>query len=280
VRVFELGAESEPEDIAVASPTAAWITLRRATSLLRLDLRTGATAEVVDLSPFADGDGIPDLGAMIVHEGRLFVQIRRMNEDAPGGLAPPGYLAVVDLVSEQLVDVDPETAGVQAIELEGTAPKSRMQIVGQTRQLFVSATGGFFDAGGIEVIDLDTLRTTGLVVREADGQTGADLGAFVMTTPERGYLVYSTDLDLSSHLKPFSLSGGVEPGPEMHVSVGYFVPTLVHDASTGFLFVPDGAFGRQGVLVFDTATNDLLTAVPRATAGPPTDLIGFTRGRR
>jgi hypothetical protein len=148
-----------------------------------------------------------------------------------------------------------------------------MQIAPGTRRLFVSATGGFFDAGGIEVIDLDGLRSLGLVIREADGFTGADLGAFVMVTAQRGFLVYSTDLDLSSHLKPFSLSGGVEPGPELHVSVGYFVPALAHDARTRTLFVPDGVFGRQGVLLFDADSGDRLTTEPLPTQGPPTDLL-------
>lgn len=276
-RVFDLGVGSEPEDIAVASPRTAWVTRRRATHLLRLDLRTGDTAEAVDLSPFADDDGLPDLGSMIIHEGRVFVQIRRMNEKAPGGLAAPGYLAVVDLATGQLEDVDPDAAGTQAIELQGTAAKGRMQIVEETRQLFVNASGGFFDAGGIEVIDLDTLRSNGLVIREADGMTGADLNTFVMVTSERGFVVYSTDFDLSSHLKPFTVSGGVPPGPELHVSVGYFVPNLELDPRKKTLFVPEGAFGRQGVLVFDASTGEPLTPARIPTRGPPTDVLVLDR---
>jgi hypothetical protein len=272
-RVYRLGDASEPEDIAVVSRRTAYVTLRRGTHLVRLDLRSGATADAVDLSLFADADGIPDLGTMAIDRGRLFVQVRRANEDGEFGFSPPAYLAVIDLATEQLVDVDSQTPGVQAIELQGTAPKQRMQIVGETRQLFVSATGGFFDAGGIEVIDLDTLRSLGLVIREADGFTGADLGPFVMVTPERGFLVYSTDLDLSSHLKGFSLSGGVEPGRERHVSVGYFVPSLVHDPRTHSLFVPDGTFGRRGIFVFDADSGEILTKEPIVTEGPPTDLL-------
>ncbi len=278
-RVYALGENSEPEDIAVTSADTAYITRRRGTRLLRLDLRSGATTESVDLSPFADDDGVPDLGTMIVDRGRLFVQIRRMNEDGPFGLAPPGYLAVVDLATEQLVDVDPQVPGVQAIELQGTAPKLRMQILPDVRRLYVSATGGFFDAGGLEVIDLGTLRSHGLIVREADGFTGADLGAFVMVTPERGYVVYSTDLDLSSHLKAFSVTGGVEPGPELHVSVGYSVPALALDRRAGTLFVPDGAFSRRGVHVFDAATGQRLRTEPVGTAGQPTDILLLPLGR-
>ncbi len=273
-RSFDLGAASGLEDIAVAGPCTAFLTRRRATHLLRLDLCSGATAEVVDLSPFADPDGIPDLGAMIVHEGRLFVQIRRANQDTVRRFVAPPYLAVVDLASETLIDVDAALPGVQAIALSGTAPKHRMQVVEATRRLYVSATGGVMDEGGLEAIDLDTLRSAGLVIREVDGKVGADLGPFVFVTPEAGYLTFTTDFDLSSHLTRFTLTGGVEFG-QLHVSVGYAVPALAADPVTDTLFLPDGEFDRQGVHVFRASTGERLTAKdePIATGGRPSDVL-------
>lgn len=47
-QVYSLGVDSEPQDIAVISPDTAYVTRRLATHLLRLDLGTGATEEVVD----------------------------------------------------------------------------------------------------------------------------------------------------------------------------------------------------------------------------------------
>lgn len=88
LQVYPLGEGSEPQDIAVVSPDRAYVTRRTATHLLRLELDTGACTDVVDLSLFADDDGVPDMGMMAVHEGRLFVQIRRVNLDAPGGVRP------------------------------------------------------------------------------------------------------------------------------------------------------------------------------------------------
>lgn len=271
-RAFDLGAASALEDIAVVAPCTAYITRRTATHLLRLDLCRGTTAEVVDLAAFADPDGVPDLGAMIVHEGRLFVQIRRANRDVVRGFVEPPYLAVVDVATEALIDVDPAAPGVQTITLTGTAPKHRMQIVESSRRLYVSASGGVMDAGGLEAVDLDTLRSAGLVIREADGKVGADLGPFVFATPEEGYLIFTTDFDLSSHLTRFSLAGGVEPG-QLNVSVGYAVPALVVDPRTDTLFLPDGVFGRQGVHVFQASTGQRLTAEPIPTSGQPTDLL-------
>ncbi|HYC53387.1 MAG TPA: hypothetical protein VEL28_00390 [Candidatus Binatia bacterium] len=271
LHTVDLGTSQPPDDVAVAHRRRLYVSRQGATSLLRVDPRAGVMEEVVDLSPFADDDGIPDLGAMIIAGDRLFVQIRRANQKASGGLQTPAYLAVVDLDTEQLIDADPKSPGLQAIELAGTAPKHRMQIVGD--RLLLSATGGFFDAGGIEAIDLTTLISEGILIAEADGETGADLGPFTMTSPTSGFLAYSTDLDLSSHLKRFSFAEGVEEGPELHVSVGFAVPAIGFDVRSGNVFVPESIFGSEGIHVFDAQRGDRLTEAPLPTGGRPTDVL-------
>ena len=263
----------EAIDVAVVDPDTAYVTRRTATHLLRVDIASGATTDAVDLSMYADDDGIPDLGMMAIHERRLFVQIRRVSASEPSGFAPPSYIAVVDLETEELVDTDPAMPGVQAIQLQGTAPKYKMQVISETNELIVSASGAFFDQGGIEVIDLEALETKGLVVREADGEVGADLGPFLMLNPDEGFLVFSTDFDLSSHLQRFTLEGGVDPPPELIVSVGYAVPALELDTTGDRLFFPDGGIDTRGIRVFDVATGIEQTTAPLMTSGRPSDIL-------
>jgi hypothetical protein len=148
-RSIVLAPGDDPLDIKVVSPELAYVTRGGARQLLEVDLAAGTTREGVDLSVLADADGVPDQGTMAVHDGRLFIQLRRVNFDDPAPFPQP-FVAVVDLASNQLVDVDPGRAGLQAIELDGTFPKMKMQVVEQTGKLLVSATGGFFDDGGIE----------------------------------------------------------------------------------------------------------------------------------
>jgi hypothetical protein len=276
LRTYELGAESQPQDIAVVPGRKAYVTLAGATGLLRLDLDTGATTEAVDLSAFADSDGIPDLGRMQVQRGRIFVQLRRIDSEDP--LAATPALAVVDVATERVVDVDLGTPGVQAIALEGTAPRFRMQIFWRTRELLVSSTGGFFDQGGIEIIDLVNLESKGLAIREEDGNVGADLGAFVRVDRNRGYLAYSTDLLLSSHLHEFTFEGGI--GPQLQVALDYFTPALAHDRPTDLIFSPDGNFGSTGVRVFEADGGRELTTAAIPTSGPPQDLLLLRRTPR
>jgi hypothetical protein len=278
IQVYALAEDSRPVDIAVVDGRRAFVTRELATHLLRLDLTTGDTTDIIDLSVFADTDGIPDMNFMAMHEEKLFIQIRR-RDDITGGFGDPPYLAVVDVNTEQLIDVDPVAPGVQAIELVGTAPKFKMQIVPETNRLFVSASGEFFDAGGIEMIDLDSLASLGLVIAEHGDQVGADLGAFVMVTPEVGYLTFSTDFALSSHLKRFTVSGGVETVGELYGVLGYFVPVMVFDPPTNTFFFPDGNFDNEGVQVFDAATGERLTEAAIAVPGPPTDLLLICDGK-
>lgn len=273
VRSYALNGTCQARDIAVVSSSRAYVSCAESLRLLRLDLVTGEVTSVVSFVIYTDSDGLPDVNMMAVFEGRLFVQLQRIHSINHDGFTPPAMLAVVDIATEGFVDADPSTPGTQAIELVGTPPKFKMQVVPETRRLFVSATGDFFDSGGIEMIDLDSLQTLGLVVAENDDTTGADLGAFALVTPQSGYLTYSTDLLLSSHLHRFTLADGVEPGPDLHQSLNYFVPTLLHDPVTQLLFYPEGTPEVFGVRVFDATTGELLTPEPIATTGPPTDMI-------
>ncbi len=272
LQTHSVGADREPVDIAIIAPDLAYVSCVDETHLLRFNPITGTILPVVDLSVFADADGIPDLSMMTMHEGRLFIQIQRQDSTNFGFVAP-AMIAVVDLATEQLIDVDPKAPGIQALELQGTAPKFKMQIVESTRRLFVSASGEFFDAGGIEMIDLDTLATLGLVVHEEDDMVGADLGAFVLVTPERGYLTFSTDLTLSSHMVEFTVSGGVFSSGALFETVGYFVPTLPHDAPSDTMYFPDGGSFPSAVHALSAADGSHLATVTLGANMLPTDVL-------
>ncbi len=270
-----LGPGSFPLDIAVAGDVA-YLTTEGEARLLRLDLTSGAVGVSVDFSPLADSDGLPDLGTMIIDRDRLLVQVRRLNGDLLEFFQRPAYIAVVDLASETLVDVDPVTPGIQGIALRGTAPFFRMQIGPRPRRLFVSASMNTHNLdAGIEMIDLDSLQSLGIVAAENDPPSNVccDMAPFVMVSRERGYFTVSTDSTLSSHLHFFDIDGGIDPA-DLYTSVGYEVPNLVHDRATDHLFLPTLEEPVPGFHVFDAATGRRLSAPIVATPGQITDLVG------
>jgi len=271
-QVVPTGVGSEPIDIAIVDANTAYVSRRGATHLLRVDLNTWSTQAVVDLSPLADSDGIPEMTWMAVHDGLLLVQLERFSNGDPFGYIPPATLAVVDLASEQLLDLDPVAPGIQGLELVGTAPKHKMQIVSDPYTLYLSASGGFFDEGGLEAVDLATLQTNGLILQEADGRIGADLGSFTLVSPTDGYLVFSTDLIQSSHLVDFTTAGFVDSDSEIISIVDYRAPTILHDTQSDTIFLPQGLNRANGLHVFAAADGTKLTTDPIPLAGSPTDI--------
>lgn len=273
IRTLRLAAGTAPEDVLVVSADRAFVSLYNSTALAILNPSNGAPRGSIDLSAFADDDGLPEMSMMARDGDRLFIQIQRLDRKGTGGAVPPSWLAVVDLRTETLVDVDPSRPGVQGVELIGTLPSFRMHVDARARRLFVSAPGPRLNtSGGIEEIDLDSLKSLGFVLSEADA--GVDLGGFVMTSADKGYVVGHTDIVASSHLAPFSRSGG--PGPQIMMSFG-IIDTLAADRATSQLFFPDPFSILFGVHVIDTVTNRVLTASPIRTGLPPWDLTVVRR---
>jgi len=269
VRRFPAGAGSNPRDIAVVHAGSSWVSRYDSRWLLEIDPATGAPLDSVDLGVFADEDGLPEMAWVAVDGDRLFVQVQRIDRLSSGTTVPPALLAVVDLGTGDLIDVDAAREGIQGIELLGPVPQGRMQIEG--RSLFVATPGGFLDVrGGIEEIDLDTFAHLGFLASEEDW--AIDFGAFVLVSPTRGYVVNHTDFALSSHLHSFSRPDGAFLAE--HFVTFSMVENLAYDAVTDQLFFPDP---ESGVRVFRGATGEALGG-PVAAGGPPRDLIVHRAG--
>jgi len=265
VLTFSVGADSNPHDIVVVATDSAYVSRHASALLYEVDPRTGDLLDAVDLSALADADGIPEMSMMALDGHNLLIQLQRL--DASGLPVAPSYLGVVDVRDNQLVDVDPDEAGVQGIRLTGLVPGYKMQIEG--RRLYVSEPGLNFDsAGGIDEIDLDTLTALGFITTEA--QVPLDISGFVLTSPTKGFVLTHTDIALSSHLQPFSRIDGSGLGPELLVTFAR-VDSVAHDFATNQLFFPDP--NVKGVHVFDATTHAQLSRPPVDVGSSPVDLL-------
>jgi hypothetical protein len=259
---FSVGADSDPQDILVVDPRLAYVTRRNHTHLLRVDPVTGEQADVVDLGIYANRTGLPNMSMMARDDDFLFVQIQK--EDFFTGAVAPGYLAIVDLRTERLVNVHPDPGQpLPGVALQGLAPRFKMQVDSTNRILYVSTPGIRNDFGsqmtGIEAVNLDSWRSQGFMVTEF--RLGADVSAFVVVSATKAYCISHTDIVESSHLRVFE-PGGSGLVPELFVTLHNRVASLKFDAATGQLFFPDGnlegvRIGDQtgGIRVFDTNTN-------------------------
>jgi hypothetical protein len=272
IRTISVGATSMPHDILVVAPDRAYVTRYDSAFLYEIDPTSGALRDDIDLSPLADADGLPEMSMMALDGNHLFVQIQRIDRDSTFLPVPPSYLGVIDITTNQLLDVDPVTSGVQGVVLDGTVPSFRMHVDPVGRRLFVSAPARRLDvSGGIEEVDLDTLESLGFLYSEE--RAGVDLGGFVMFDSDQGYVIGHTDIVASSHLGYFHRDPDVPGQGEIYTSLFVHNDMLAYDAVSNQVFYPDAMASPPGIHVFDTLTNARLTETAVATGKPPADLV-------
>jgi DNA-binding beta-propeller fold protein YncE len=184
---YSVGNGSNPHDIRLASASKAYVSRYEWKTLLICDPYTGDSLGVVDLSGFADSDGIPEMDRMEIVGDRVFVTLNSINRSTwlPEG---PGKIAVIDALADTLVDADPAVPGVQPILLTLPNPYTELRYDRCRHELVVGCLGawGVMD-GGIEVIDPVTLELKRVVATEAD--LGGDVSDAVLSPGPKGYAV-------------------------------------------------------------------------------------------
>ncbi len=275
---FSVGIGSNPHDIVLVDPATAYVSRYDSTLLYKVDPATGALLGTIDLSVFADDDGLPEMSRMALDRNHLFIQIQRLDRALTGNPIPPSYLAVIDVTTDELVDPnDPSAdaapggakAGPPGIALLGTNPSLWMHRDSRARRLFVGMPGVRLDvSGGIEEIDLDALSSLGFMFDEENSI--GDLGAFVMVTPDLGYAVGHTDITESSHLFMFTREGGRVTN-ELYLTFDT-IQSMAYDPATALLFFPDSGALVPGIHVHDTITNEGQVSAPVPTGLQPRDL--------
>ena len=268
VTQFSVGNGTNPHDIEIVAPDKAFVTLYETASLLIVDPRDGAQLGEIDLGAFADGDGLPEVSQIVRVGGRLYLSCQRLDRNGGWGPVDVSYLIVVDLATDTLVDVDPDTEGVQGIALSAANPNS-LAVSGD--RIAVGVVVDFGDrAGGVEIVDTAANRSLGLAVSEAD--LGGDITSMVLVDGNRGYAVVA-DESFANSVRPFDLETGAVGEPLESISGG-FIPHLAADgerlivADRGSWDDPDAA----GLKLYDAATGAFL-AGPVNTGLPPMHLV-------
>ncbi|MBD3348497.1 MAG: hypothetical protein GF400_04800 [Candidatus Eisenbacteria bacterium] len=269
---FSVGPGSNPQDIAFLSDARAYVSRHERTHLLDVDATTGAVNDSIDLSPLADADGIPEMSAMAVHGGYLFVAVQRLDRDYYWVPVPPSCLAVIDTATNTLVDVDGTTPGVQGIELPFTNPYRDIHVDETSGLMYVACSGSWSSLdGAIVEVDPVSLQVTGTVATES--QLGGELYDFTLPLGARAHAVVSTSTpDWEQFCVAFDWSTGEKIG-DVWKPGGYSVMDVEMHEGSGQLFVSDRSYASPGVRVFDAAEGSQLTTGPLAASLPPHDLL-------
>ena len=265
---FSVGNGANPHDIEIVAPDKAYVTRYDTASLLIVNPQDGAELGQIDLSEFADADGLPEVSQIVRVDDRLYLNCQRLDRNGGWGPADVSYLIVVDLATDTLIDVDSDSEGVQGIALSAANPNS-MAVSGE--QIAVGVVVNFGDrAGGVEIVDTATNRSLGLAISEAD--LGGDITSMVIVEQNRGYAVVA-DENFANSVRPFELSSGTVGAPLENISGG-FISSLAVDGDR--LIVADrGSFAdpaSAGLKFYDAATGAFLRG-PIDTGLPPQNIV-------
>ncbi len=269
VRQFSVGNGSNPQDIAFASETKAYVTRYETNDLWIVNPSTGGYLGSIDLSQFADSDGLCEMSRVIIKGDRLFISIQRLDRDNWWLPVGDSYLAVVDVTADTLLDVDPGTPGIQAIRLSGTNPFSDIQVNPFTGMLYLSCVGmwGVADAG-VEIIDPIALETAGMMITEE--AAGGEINDVEVYWSLRGYAIL-TNASFTTDLICFNPATGVLDS--VIYSPGDYVLNDIELSPDGELFCSDQTETNPGIRIYDPIDNSEITSGPISTGLPPFDII-------
>lgn len=262
LRQFSVGNGMNPQDIAFVSPTKAYVSLQNSSSLLIVDPSTGLIDGSIDLSSFADADGLPEAGEMEMRNGYLYVACNRLDRSDPWNWLPTDEspLVVIDTASDTVVDIDPSKPGTQGIPLQ---LKNPVALARSGDRLILSSAGSYWDMtdGGIEIVDLVGHRSEGIAAGEGD--LGGNVGAMVVASSTKGYCVV-LDASWSYSLIAFD----PQARRILRKLEGVESPWGGLAVLGDLLYVGDRSVSNPGVAIYDTAT-DAKIAGPVSTGLPP-----------
>lgn len=253
-----VGNGSNPQDIAFVSDDKAYVSRFRDGILSIVDPTVPETCAGfrkgrIDLGRFADADGTPELGRMLLVNDELYVAVLRLDRDRKFLPASRGLIAVIDTETDTLVDVDPETPQIDAISLTGENPFG-MVFDESSGRIWIWEPGDFFDAsdGGIDAIDPATKTKEGFIASEAD--LGGSVTALAPYSRERAFAVVADD-SFRNRLVAFSPQSG-ELLDILYEADSFLPDVAVNDR--GEVWLADRTLREPGVRIFDAESGEAL----------------------
>ena len=154
---------SDPHDMVFVSETKAYV-LRYGSSKMWI-VDPSATTEAdfkigeIDLSAYADADGIPEMDSGVFVDDKLYITMQRLDNYA---VTETAYVAIFDVNTDEEIDANIDGDSLKGIPLQ---IRNTTNIVYQPESevIYVQGSGSFFPeefTSGIEKIDIATLSPT------------------------------------------------------------------------------------------------------------------------
>jgi hypothetical protein len=251
---YSVGPSTRPQDIAVVSDQRAYVTRLTEASLLVVRPTAGQLLETVDLSPYADADGLPEPTWIRHVNGKVYVLLQRMT-----GLKPTDH--------SSLLVVDGATPVVeQELHLSAVNPYGLMHYSEELDALVITEVGNFGENdGGIEYFRPTTSALSGIAVSEQTLR--GDILEAVIASATKGYAIVGRNLT-TTQVVSFDPNSGQKKG-ELLTATGLDHVNLALSPDRSELWISDRSDAAPGIRIFDTATDQELTTAPLDVGLPP-----------
>lgn len=173
--------------------TKAWIVNPSATT--QSEFKTGE----LDLAPYADSDGVPEMNSGVIADGKLFIAMQRLDQNDNWSASNDSYVAIFDINTDMEID----TGTSDSDEIKGIRLPVRnvgaIQYLESSNMIYVQGTGNYGNSwsgaapvysGGIVSIDPDTYEVS-MVVDDGDSDKHpyGNISGMGVVSAEKAYFV-------------------------------------------------------------------------------------------
>jgi len=161
---------SDPHDMVFVSETKAYVLRYGSTTAWIVNPSAESEAEFkigeLNLSAYADADGLPEMDGGVVVDGKLYITLQRLDNFA---VTQTAYVAIFDVETDTEIDANIAGDMLNGIPLLTRNPTA---IIHEpiSNVIYVQGSGSFFPVeytGGIERIELNGLTST-LILNDGD----------------------------------------------------------------------------------------------------------------
>lgn len=270
VKQYSLAEGTNAQDMVFKNKNTAYLCGLGTNDISVINPLNGNKKKTIDLSDFADSDDLVEASAMVKVGNFLFVALQRLDENTTfWDASNDSMIVVINTKKNKIQDADPDTAGTQAITLEGRNPAS-MVYSKRSKRIYI-ANAGTYDTednyGGIEVVDPKTLKTEGIAV--ADETLGGAPGFIAVNSAGKGYTTIS-DSSYKTYVVPFNAVKGTA-GDQLSGTSTNYIPQILIDSS--YLYVLDRDISNPGIIVYRTKNNKKVSGPESTGQLPPANLV-------
>lgn len=237
LKQFSLGQWSNPQDMLVEGDYG-YVSCLGRNALLKINLNTGNVFKNIDLSQFADSDGLPEAAQMSWVNHTLWVQLQRLDQQA--GFVPTE--------NSQVAIIDPRyDVVINSFPLKATNPVTAFKETNDGFLLVAEAglVGSSSELdGGIEMIDPQKIKSLGFITTEK--QLGGDLIDFECVSDSQCVAIVSKP---QTELVVFDRKSG-EVVEVLVKSQGLHLREVLLDKTEQLLYVADANPIQPSIRVF------------------------------